>query len=404
MTSFKVKFRPSAVAGRDGSVYYQIIHERRVRQLLTSYRLPSDCWDERRSLPAAMSAASSRGATERVRMAIGHDLERLTRICCRLERRGLSYTADDVVEEFRRYAARYSLAVFMGSLVDGMRRRGQMRTAETYTAALRSFQKFLSDVGQGDGLMLDAMTSDVVEAYEAYLRARGNSPNTTSFYMRILRAVYNRAVDSGAVEHGNPFKRVYTGVEKTVKRALPLTVMRRIKALDLSPRSHAGYARDMFLMSFYLRGMSFIDMAFLRKENLAGGYLSYRRRKTGQALRIEWTREMQELLDRYPENPTHYLLPILTKEGINERNAYRNAGYSINRHLKVVAGLAGVSIPLTLYCARHTWASVAKSKGIPVSVISEGMGHDSEATTRIYLASLDTCVVDKANGLILRSI
>lgn len=56
------------------------------------------------------------------------------------------------------------------------------------------------------------------------------------------------------------------------------------------------------------------------------------------------------------------------------------------------------------YISRHAWASIAKSKNIPVSTISEAMGHDSETTTHIYLASLDTSVVDKANSLILKSL
>ncbi len=90
--------------------------------------------------------------------------------------------------------------------------------------------------------------------------------------------------------------------------------------------------------------------------------------------------------------------------GTNERYAYRNTAYNINHNLKRIAEMVGVTIPLTLYVARHSWASAAKTKGIPVSVISEGMGHDSEATTQIYLASLDTSVVDRANSLILKSL
>ncbi|MDE7467018.1 MAG: tyrosine-type recombinase/integrase, partial [Muribaculaceae bacterium] len=86
------------------------------------------------------------------------------------------------------------------------------------------------------------------------------------------------------------------------------------------------------------------------------------------------------------------------------RYAYRNAGYNINHNLKKIASKVGISIQLTLYVARHSWAAAAKAKGIPLSVISEGMGHDSEATTQIYLASLDTSIVDKANSLILSSL
>lgn len=160
----------------------------------------------------------------------------------------------------------------------------------------------------------------------------------------------------------------------------------------------------MFMMSFYLRGMSLIDMAFLKKTDLQNGHITYRRRKTGQQLTIEWTKEMQMLLDKYPQNSSDYILPIIKNTGVNERCVYRNMGYQINNRLKKIAKMIGVTIPLTLYVARHSWASAAKAKGIPLSVISEGMGHDSEATTQIYLASLDTSVVDKANSIILKSL
>ena len=76
----------------------------------------------------------------------------------------------------------------------------------------------------------------------------------------------------------------------------------------------------------------------------------------------------------------------------------------VNQKLKKLGMRLGLSIPLTTYVARHAWASIAKSKNISLSVISEAMGHDSENTTRIYLASLDTSLVDKANSLILKSL
>ena len=233
---------------------------------------------------------------------------------------------------------------------------------------------------------------------------RGVAPNTISFYTRILRAAYNRAVEDEIIENRNPFRHVYTGVDKTVKRALPLSAIKKIKALDLSLIPELDYARDMFMMSFMLRGMSFIDMAYLHKSDLANRYVTYRRRKTGQQLIIEWTKEMQMVLDKYPENSSNYLLPIIKNKGNNDRSTYRNVGYNINHNLKRIAEKAGIGISLTLYVARHSWASIARSKGISLSVISEGMGHDSEATTQIYLASLDTSVVDKANSLILKSL
>ncbi|KGN95899.1 tyrosine-type recombinase/integrase [Porphyromonas crevioricanis] len=400
MATIKVKFRPSTVEDREGSIYYQVIHERKVRQLLSEYRVFSYEWDENHSMVTTTQKSDRKSYVLSIRERIRWDVERLTKILRKLEADGLAYTADNVIDEFNRYANEYSLFIFMEGIIIKLKQTGKVRTSETYTAALNSFKKFRKD----EDIMLDCLTSPIMEAYEAWHQSRGVAPNTISFYIRILRAVYNRAVEDNAVENRNPFRHVYTGVDKTVKRALPLPVIKKIKTLDLSLAPVLDYARDMFMMSFMLRGMSFIDMAYLRKSDLANGYVIYRRRKTGQQLTIEWTKEMQLILDKYPENASNYLLPIIRNPGTNERCAYRNAGYNINHNLKKIAQKVGVSIPLTLYVARHSWASAAKAKGIPISVISEGMGHDSETTTQIYLASLDASVVDKANSLILKAL
>lgn len=288
----------------------------------------------------------------------------------------------------------------MKAIIIKLKENKKIRTAEAYSAALNSFKKFCNH----DDILFDALTSKTMEAYEAWQHQRGVTSNTSSFYMRILRAVYNRAVEEDVVENRNPFRHVYTGIEKTVKRALPLKIIRKIIHLDFSLMPHLDFARDMFIMSFMLRGMSFVDMAYLKKEDLSNGYITYKRSKTGQSLKIEWTKDMQDILNKYPENESDYLLPIIRNRGVKDRYVYRNVGYNINHNLKTIARKLGLAIPLTMYVARHSWASAAKAKGVPVSVISEGLGHDSETTTQIYLACLDTSVVDRANSIILQSL
>lgn len=400
MASIKVKFRPSTIVDREGTIYYQIIHERKPRQLLSDYHVFPHEWDENRSMVTTDQKSERKSFILSIRERIRWDVERLTKIIRKLENNGISYTADDVIDEFHRYANEYSLFNFMENIIIKLKQNGKIRTSETYISTLNSFKKFRKD----EDIMLDCFNSEVMESYQAWHQSRGVAPNTISFYNRILRAVYNRAVEAEIIDNRNPFRHVYTGVDKTIKRALPLHTIKKIKALDLSLNPMLDFARDVFMLSFMLRGMSFIDMAFLRKADLENGYIVYRRRKTGQQLTIEWTKDMQMILDKYPENASEYLLPIIRNPGTNDRCVYHNIGYNINHNLKSVAKLVGITIPLTLYVARHSWASAAKSKGIPISVISEGMGHDSETTTQIYLASLDTSVVDKANSLILKSL
>lgn len=400
MASIKVKFRPSTIAHHEGTIYYQIIHERKVRQLISDYKVFPSEWNESRSMVTTYHWSERKSFILSIRERIRWDIERLTKIDRKLNANGLAYTTDDIIDEFNRYADEYSLFNFMENIIAKLKQNGKVRTSETYKSTLNSFKKFRHD----EDIMLDCLTSEVMEAYEAWHHMHGAAPNTISFYTRILRAAYNRAVEHGIIENRNPFRHVYTGVDKTIKRALPLPLIKKIKMLDLASSPVLDFTRDMFMMSFYLRGMSFIDMAYLKKTDLKNGYVTYRRRKTGQQLIIEWTKEMQMTLDKYPENESDFLLPIIRTSHTNERSTYRNVGYNINHNLKRIAEMIGITIPLTLYVARHSWASAAKAKGIPISVISEGMGHDSEMTTKIYLANLDTSVVDKANSIILKSL
>ena len=403
MTSIKVKFRPSATDGKEDSIYYQVIRNRAVRQIGTELRLYENEWDKKASSVRIFAEISDirKNYLQSVDERIRWDCKRLKAIIALLDRKGGGYTAEDVAKQFNSQPDGLSLFHFMQGIISQLKQLGRVRTSETYTATLNSFMKFRA----GQDILLCEVDSDTMQLYEAWLKGNGACPNTVSFYMRILRAVYNRAVEKELAEQRHPFKHVYTGIDKTVKRAVSLEAIKLIKELDLTLNPHLAYARDMFLFSFYTRGMSFIDMAYLLKSDLKDGILTYRRRKTGQQLSVKWERCMEDIVAKYKDTyNTDYLLPIITNPLADGRKQYRNAIYRVNTALKEVARLAGLAVPLTMYCGRHSWASIAKSKNIPLSVISEGMGHDSEETTRIYLASLDTSVIDEANSLILMSL
>lgn len=398
MASIKVKLRRPSGEGRKCGIYYQVIHRRRVRQMATPYRVLATEW--RDGHVDAGSAGSAGRVCELMEVAglIEADLRRFDAVLAEFEALGHPYTVEDIVGTFRGCVyGRPSLFAYMRQEVERHRHAGRQRTSEAYASAMRSFGRFRC----GADMMLDSIDSPTMQAYEAYLLATGVVKNTVSFYMRILRAVYSRAVEEGLVEQRHPFRRVYTGVDRTAKRAIPLSAIRRLSRLDLTCSPLHAYARDMFMFSFYTRGMSFVDLAFLRKSNLDRGVLSYRRRKTGQLLAIKWERHMQEIVDRYGGGSGGYLLPVIDPSRGNERRQYMSALSLVNRKLKELGREMSLGLPLTMYVARHSWASIAREHRVPVSVISEGMGHESETTTRIYLASLDTSLVDNANAMIL---
>ena len=399
----KVKFRPSMISNCPGTLVYCITHRRIVRQIITDYEVYPYEWDDKRSTILFSGNQNINKDRKDVLMQVDQhvrmDIGRLEMLIKKLSVNSGTYTSDDIVAQYYEYVKTHSFRLFMEYIIAEFKQFGKERTSETYASALASFMRFR----RGKDLLFEEITADLMIEYEVWLKANGLRMNTVSFYNRILRAVYNRAVDQGLSLQCYPFKRVYTGIDKTIKRAIQLNDIRRIKDLDLTINPSLGFARDMFLFSFYMRGMSFVDMAYLKKTDLKNGILTYVRRKTKQTLFIKWEKCMQELIDKYPLNNTEYMLPIIESHE-NERHQYLNALRLVNNRLKMIAALLGLHRNLTMYVSRHSWASIAKDQNIPISVISEGMGHNSEHTTRIYLASLDTSRIDKANKLILEKL
>lgn len=298
--------------------------------------------------------------------------------------------------------SKYSFVKFMTDIITQLHKNGQHKTWQHYRATLNSFMRFR----ENKDLSLRKMNAEMMESYEAYLKQQNVCRNTSSFYMRILRAVYNRAVAKGVIAQQYPFRHVYTGIEKTRKRAISFDAVKQIKQLDFQDSPSRDMAKDAFMLSFYLRGISFVDLAHLKKSDLQDGYLHYNRSKTHQRITVKWEPQMQALVDKYKQltDNSPYLFPFLQGDGTqqkSEHTLYHNIESRITYHLKSIGQMIGVQGNLTLYVARHSWATAARDHHTPISVISEALGHDSETTTQIYLRSIQTSEVDKLNAELL---
>lgn len=288
-------------------------------------------------------------------------------------------------------------AAFIGQEAARCAAEGHVRTAETYRAAAASLLRFRA----GEDVAIGEVDATLMSRYSDFLRERRLMPNTVSFYLRRLNALYGRAVACGLTRDARPFEGVTMRRVGTAKRALPLADLRRLVGSCLESAGQRE-ARDMFLFSFFTRGMAFVDMAALTRDNVADGQLSYRRHKTGQLLRIRWLPCMQRIVDRYC--PASFrLLPLVPDGCADELHAYRASQRRTGRYLLEVGRRIGIP-QLTMYCARHSWATAAQELDVPTSVISSGMGHESERTTRIYLAQVSAGKVDAANERVLESL
>lgn len=394
--SIKLCFRPSSVPKKAGRLYYQIIFRRASYHYNSQYQIYETEWSKQTGL-IITDALSQRGKElMTIRKRTEWETAKLYEVAQRMINVSESVDYDLVVHEFETQKAQQSLRSYVMGQIVRLEQKRKSRTGETYLSTYRSFMRFL----KRDDILLYEIDQNMIEDYELWLQKDGLAPNSTSFYMRILHTILNKAVRQSLIPSCDFFQNVYTGIATTTKRAIGIDSLKRIKTLDLRLSPQLDFARDMFFLSLYFRGMSFIDMANLQHKNLQNGHLVYCRQKTGQRLDIKWERQMTDILDKYSTD-AKYLLPILKTPDGESRQYYKNMSKQVNRWLRKIGTMAGIQIPLTMYVARHTWASLAKQKNIPLNVISDGLGHDSEKTTLIYLSTLDTSAVDDANSKIL---
>ena len=180
-------------------------------------------------------------------------------------------------------------------MIKNLKESNRRKTASIYITAKSSFER----LHEGEDILLEKIDNDLMMKYETWLKTSGVIKNTISCYMRTLRSVYNKAVKHGLTIQRSPFANVFTRNDKTVKRAVSEDIIIRIKNLDLTSHKELALARDLFMFSFYLRGISFVDMANLRKHNIKNGYINYFRSKTKQMLTIRIEPCMQEIISRY---------------------------------------------------------------------------------------------------------
>ena len=395
MASFKLKFRPSAAKDKEGTLYFQVIHRRSTRTVYTDYHIRPDEWNEKTSSVRVTGTPERRAELQMMVSKLRWDCKQITSLITEKELAMVEYTADDIVSAFRLLPPCQTWFSFIHGMTAKKLRVGRTGTAKTYHDALASFSRFRN----GEDITIDALDAETMNLYEAWLKGRGVKRNSSSCYLRTLRTLYRKAVEAGLTTDKDIFRHVFTGFAKTAKRAISLGPLRAIRQLRLPEDSAIAFARDMFMLIVYLQGISFVDLAYLKKDDIRNGTLQYSRKKTGQSISVGWEPAMQDIVDSYVHltKDSPYLLPIITKTDGTERRQYERMEHKVNYYLKKIGAMVGLQSSLTTYTGRHTWASTMRDMGISLSVISKGLGHESLKTTQIYLSSIDMEGVVKAN-------
>lgn len=295
--------------------------------------------------------------------------------------------------------ARNGFVVYALGVIDEMERGGRYGMAQAYRNSVKSLVQFTGS----QRVPFQLFRFEMLKAYEGWLLQEGCCENTVHYYLRNLRAIYNRAVKEKVIRpRMNPFIGISTEAMPTRKRSLPRKWLKRIKNLGLEKGSSLAMSRDMFLFSFYACGMGFADMVNLEHARIEHEIICYERVKTGRQISFFAEPPLQEIIERY-RTDSRYVWPVLSDDADDAENYkhYRSALVTFNRHLKKIAAMANITESLSSYMARHSWATAARNKLMPTAVISSYLGHASERTTQIYLDSFDRGVMKRLNHKVI---
>ena len=421
MASINVVYRPSQKKGRHpGSLSLRLIHDRQVKTItLKGCRIYDEEWDKDIKTVLTSSGKPGRAAyLEDVASRINDEVEAIESFILLLESKG-RYSLGDLLGLYQRQHDQSTLLGYVENLVTIMQARGQDRTARAYMTVTHGLMSFNGNTN----IPLIKINSCLIKDFESHLKEKGRLPNTISYYMRNLRAIYNKAVKDKLIlpqKTDHPFAGVFTGNVKTAKRALSLDETRNLLDVDFEallrgtlPGSREydylkslSQAQRYFSFCLYARGMCFVDLAYLKKANIKNGTIRYIRKKTGQQIEMQIIPLMQSIIDSFAAETADspYVFPIIRDTDKPALMQYENALRTQNNRLKRLATLAGIDRTISTHQARHTWATVGKLINLPTTVIGEGLGHTSESTTTIYLALLNNSILDDANRRIALTI
>lgn len=394
--SVNVKRKPSVVADKRMPIFLQLICNRRVKRIVLELQVSEKEWQQETQTVSIPPNTENKRIAElmQIRETLGKEMKTVEAITQNLCEKA-DCSVEKIVQKYRESKQYTFWLAYIRQAIKKKQTERSAATARNYQSACNAFLKFLG----GQDLPIDNVDEALLEKFGKYLLDKGISRNTIASYFRNLKAVWNMAVKDHIIEaQPSPFRNISTSIEKTEKRAISEKYIRKLETLDLKNAPGLTLARDLFLFCFLVRGMTFVDLAYLTPANIQGKYLIYVRRKTGQKLKVELLPAMLKIIRKYQTPDQYYLFPILKNKEVSWKE-YDSALRLQNKRLKILGDQIGIH--LSTYVARHSWASIAKQKGIPEEVISDCMGHTSVRTTRIYICSLDNSKLDKANRKVI---
>ena len=403
MGNFKiVLFTSKTLKDKTHPIMLRITARGERKYLSLSYSCTLDQWDAKYSRP------NENFTPKKDRDELMEIIEETNSRCRQIIRRMADeHNTDWTLDEFM---AKYSKSVLkprkVGEYAAEVRERlklaGRYRTGDVYWDTWINLKSFLKSRKRiKNDISFSEITESFLRKFKEYHEGKGNRPGHIHHLMRTLRALYNLAVEDGyAVKDNYPFKFKKLGIERgePFRRAITPEELKKIRDVKLIDPNQK-IARDLFMFSFYTRGMNFIDIALLKPENIEHDRLVYIREKTGKRFSMELVPNAIQIINKY-RSDNKYIFPLLMtnhNSGTAKYNRIKKMREQVNFNLHKVVKEAGLNKTITFYVARHTFATKAKIYDKEdTNVIQELLGHNDIKTTEVYLKSFEDEFLDEA--------
>lgn len=351
------------------SIYFRITEFKKVFYFHSGFTIQQQYWNdqEKKVLKSHIQART-------INASISKKHFELHKAIIELEDEGL-FSIERLKEKLNTNSSTITFKNFSDKVIEEMKVQNRTGNAIVYQTGVNSIFRFKHSLE----LRFTDISVSFLENYISYLSSIGCKVNTIGNYLRTIRAIYNKAIRAKIVDRKfYPFSELTIKTERTAKRAYSKEVIRLIREMELS-NSKMEIARDYYMLSFYLIGINFTDLAYLTKGNIIDGRIEFKRRKTGTFYSITILPQAKEILFKYSQGGNKYLLPILPnsidENGLVAKKIIQQWIKTTNKYLKRISAELSLSKECTTYTVRHSWATIAKRLGYSKELIGEAMGH-----------------------------
>lgn len=394
MAAVTVILKKHYCAKGGNQIAIRIHHNDRTKYFKTGYNVPKENWDDKRS-----RVKGTHPLKDKINSVIQDMVAQAERYIaqCRVNQKPIQLDEifDDQEEKVEGTADQTAnFSWFLRKLCDELRMRGKPISARNLEKNVKHLEKWKGGEVTYNDLLADGALVD----FERFCREElKHINNTRASNFATLQQKWNQAASRGFAPARNPFKAYKIQREKTKKERLTLEEVYALWNYK-STRPNRNLVRDMFLFSYFCRGIRLDNVLSLKKSDITKKEVHFVMVKSKKPAYEELNPWLLAIIDRYKDTPGPYLFPLLgdqefdrsSIEWVKKKNSL---GTNINNALRVILRELGIKKKITFHCARHTFAHLMLKQGAPAEAIKEALGHADISTTHRYMGELDNSVV-----------